>query len=282
MPPPPASTEAAAVAGCGLRIAGVSKTYRSRRGDLLALDRVDVTVAPGEFIALVGPSGCGKSTLLRCIAGLEEPTTGRVAMTGPDGAETAGGIGMVFQRDVLLDWRSVLDNVLLPVELRGDDRRRYRDRARALLDRCGLADFEKRFPWELSGGMRQRVAICRALVTEPRLLLFDEPFSALDAFTRDDLSVELQALSVEQGATVVFVTHSIPEAVFLADRVVVMSPHPGRVVATVPVEPARPRDLAIRETAGFVETAASIRAIFERVGVMRAGRTRPPQPGDTP
>lgn len=253
-----------------IAIAGAGKTYASSRGPVLALDGIDLEVREGEFLSLLGPSGCGKSTLLRCIAGLDRLTAGSVRVRG---AETNGppeGIGMVFQRDALLDWRTVLGNVLLACELRGQRPVRYRPQAMALLERFGLAAFADRYPWELSGGMRQRASICRALLVEPQILLMDEPFGALDAMTRDDLNVELVRLSQATRRTVVFVTHSIPEAVFLSDRVAVLSRSPGRIAELVTVELPRPRDLAIRESPAFAAHVAHIRAIFTRLGLALA------------
>jgi NitT/TauT family transport system ATP-binding protein len=220
-------------------------------------------------VSLVGPSGCGKSTLLRCIAGLERITAGLLKVDGHTVREPPEKLGIVFQRDVLLDWRSVLDNVLLPIEFRGLARRDYEARARDLLEMIGLAGFERRYPWELSGGMRQRVAICRALIDDPSILLMDEPFAALDAFTRDELNLELQNLWLKSPKTVVFVTHNIGEAVFLGDRVVVMARRPGRVEAVLEVDLPRPRPLAMRDTPQFTARTGRIRALFETLGEFR-------------
>ncbi len=247
----------------------VTKTFSSRRGDVAALAGIDFSISAGEFVSLVGPSGCGKSTLLRMIAGLDSPTSGRILLNDEQIRKPARGIGLVFQRDVLLDWRSAVDNVLLPFEMRGADPEPHRQAARALLANYGLDRFQDRYPWELSGGMRQRVAICRAVIDEPRLLLMDEPFAALDAFTRDDLNLELQRLWLEHQATAVFVTHSIPEAAFLGSRVVVMGRSPGRVVDIFEVNLPRPRTLASRETPEFIGLCSRIRQSFERLGLMR-------------
>ena len=240
----------------------VSKTYRGLAGDILALASVDLDVARGEFVSLLGPSGCGKTTLLRMIAGLETPSTGGIEVYG----RSRDDLGFVFQRDVLLDWRTILDNVLLPVEFKRERRRAYKDRARELLDLFGLGGYEDRHPWELSGGMRQRAAICRALILEPQLLLMDEPFGALDAITRDGLNVELQALWQRTGTTVIFVTHSISEAVFLSDRIVVVSGRPGRMVEDVRIEFARPRTLDVREEPGFGRHSRHLRDVLDRHG----------------
>lgn len=252
-----------------ISVRNVSKTFLSSRGDVLALDDVSLSIRPGEFVSLVGPSGCGKSTLLRCLCGLEQPSRGSVAI---DEVELRGHpkkLGMVFQRDVLLDWRTVLANILLPIEIRGGRPAEFEARARELLVAYGLAGFEHRYPWELSGGMRQRVAICRAMIDDPPLLLMDEPFAALDAFTRDDLNLDLQRISEASRKTVVFVTHSIPEAVFLSDRVVVMTARPGRIVEEIDIDLPRPRVLAIKDTPEFGRYSSRIRSVFEKLGTMR-------------
>jgi NitT/TauT family transport system ATP-binding protein len=208
-----------------------------------ALRDIDLTVAEGEFVALIGRSGCGKSTLLRLIAGLLPPTEGEITVAGEQVTKTRRDIAMMFQRPALLPWRSVLDNVLLPVEIFGWRRAAHRERAGRLLEMAGLGGFEKLLPHELSGGMQQRVSLCRSLIADPRVMLMDEPFSALDAITREELSVELQRLHMESAATVVFVTHSIDEAVLLADRVVVLTPRPGRIRQVVEIAIPRPRTL---------------------------------------
>jgi NitT/TauT family transport system ATP-binding protein len=243
------------------------KTYASKRGDVVALKDVALTIQDGEFVALLGPSGCGKSTLLKCVAGLEPLTSGDLLVRGEPVNGPPPGLGMVFQRDLLLDWRTVLDNVLIMAEFKGLDRREQRPRAIALLERFGLAGFLDRHPWELSGGMRQRAAICRALLTEPQLLLMDEPFGALDAMTRDDLNVELTRIWQTSKRTVLFVTHSIAEAIFLSDRVVVMSPSPGRVRTVVPIDLLRPRALSVQGTAEFAGYVSQLRDLFARIGV---------------
>ena len=258
-----------AAAPC-IAIAGASKTYASARGPVLALDGIDLAVRDGEFLSLLGPSGCGKSTLLRCIAGLDRLTAGSVEVRGVEIRGPPDGIGMVFQRDALLDWRTVLGNVLMSCELRGERPGTYRPRALALLERFGLAAFADRYPWELSGGMRQRASICRALLPEPQILLMDEPFGALDAMTRDDLNVELVRLSQATRRTVVFVTHSIPEAVFLSDRVAVLSRGPGRIAELVTVDLPRPRALTVRDSAAFTAHVAHIRTIFAQLGLAAA------------
>lgn len=237
----------------------VGKTYDSVRGNVTALKGLNLAVRQGQFVSVVGASGCGKSTLMRCIAGLELISIGSMKVHGKEVDRPLSDAGIVFQRDVLLDWRKVIDNVLLPAELRHPKHPKWRGRAISLLEKLGLADFQGRYPWELSGGMRQRVAICRALIDDPKLLLMDEPFGALDAMTREDLNVELQRIWLETHKTVVFITHSISEAVFLGDKVVVMAPRPGRIVDVLDVDIPRPRDLSCRETPAFGRYTTRIR-----------------------
>lgn len=246
------------------------KTYPSRRGDVVALKDVTLTIGDGEFVSLLGPSGCGKSTLLKCVAGLEELTGGDLFVRGEPVDGPPPGLGMVFQRDLLLDWRTILDNVLIMAEFQGLNRRDQRPRAIALLERFGLAGFLDRHPWELSGGMRQRAAICRALLTEPQVLLMDEPFGALDAMTRDDLNVELTRIWQTSRRTVLFVTHSIAEAIFLSDRIVVMSPSPGRVQEVVTINLPRPRALSVQGTPDFAAYVSHLRGLFAKIGVAKA------------
>lgn len=252
-----------------LRISGADKVYPSAHGGITALSDVNLDIRPGEFVSIVGPSGCGKSTLMKCVAGLESFTSGAISVSGQPLSGPPDRMGVVFQRDVLLDWRTILDNVLLQAEFLGHRRDDYRDRALQLLERFGLKGFENRHPWELSGGMRQRASICRALLCDPDLLLMDEPFGALDAMTRDDLNVELARMWQETNKTVIFITHSISEAVFLADRVVMMSRGPGRIVDVFDVDLPRPRPLAIRETSGFGVYAQRIRHHFAELGVLK-------------
>jgi len=230
-----------------IRLAEVSQVFRNRSDAVEALRDITLEVDEAEFIAVIGRSGCGKSTLLRLIAGLLKPTRGTVTVDGTQIAKPRRDISIMFQRPALLPWRSVLDNVLLPMEIFGGGRSRHLATARELLQMVGLSGFEKRLPHELSGGMQQRVALCRSLIQRPRVMLMDEPFSALDALTREELSVELQRIHMELGATTVFVTHSIEEAVLLADRVVVLSPRPGQIVKVLKVDIPRPRSLGQNE-----------------------------------
>jgi NitT/TauT family transport system ATP-binding protein len=242
-------------------------TYHADSGPVEALRDIALTVGRGELVALVGPSGCGKSTLLRIIAGLRPATTGRIAVDGRAVTGPIAAVGMVFQAPVLLKWRRIVDNVLLPAELAGRDPGEYRARAADLLRLVGLGDFGEKLPRELSGGMQQRAALCRALLLDPPLLLMDEPFGALDAMTRDELNLELLRVwgeGSDQRKTILFVTHSIPEAVFLADRVVVMTPRPGRVASVVSVRLARPRTVATRASADFGAVTLEIHDILTR------------------
>jgi NitT/TauT family transport system ATP-binding protein len=249
-------------------IAGVEKTYRARGRGLRAVDRISLELGAGEFVSIVGPSGCGKSTLLMMTSGLIPVSAGTIAIQGRpvDGPHT--DLGVVFQRDALLEWRNIIDNVLLQIDIRRLRRKSYTATARALLSQVGLEGFERYYPWELSGGMRQRVALCRALIHDPPLLLMDEPFGALDALTREQMNLDLQRIWLENRKTVLFVTHSISEAIFLSDRVIVMSPRPGRIAADVRVDLERPRRLSVRESAPFGRYMAQIREEFQRFGVL--------------
>lgn len=251
----------------------VSKVYvdPSQRG-IRALHDVSFEIREGEFVALLGPSGCGKSTLLSIIAGLLPPSDGDVTIDGVRVGEPQTNTGIVFQRDVLLEWRTALQNVLLQTEARKMASGKSRERALELLRSMGLSGFEDAWPNQLSGGMRQRVAICRALVHDPPILLMDEPFGALDAITRDQLGLDLVELWDTQRRTAIFVTHSIAEAIFLSDRVVVMTPRPGRIADIIDVRLDRPRTLAMRDTPAFLQDVARIREIFLGGGILRERR----------
>ncbi|MFN4017495.1 MAG: ABC transporter ATP-binding protein [Reyranella sp.] len=235
----------------------VGMTYQAASGPVEALAGISASIGAGEFVSLVGPSGCGKSTLLRIVAGLRPATTGAITVAGRTVTQPIPDIGMVFQAPILLKWRSILENVLLPAELAGKDPRALRARAEQLLEMAGLGGFGAKLPRELSGGMQQRAALCRALLLDPPLLLMDEPFGALDAMTRDDMALELlriwgeKDVAREARKTVLFVTHSIPEAVFLSDRVIVMSARPGRIAADLRIELPRPRTVELRATEAF-------------------------------
>lgn len=224
-----------------MAVRALRKTYRTRGGPIEAIGSIDLDIPAGSFVSIVGASGCGKSTLLKILAGLEEASAGQVFRDGVPLAGPSRQVGIVFQEHVLLPWLSVLDNVLLPAELYGLPRPAALRRARALLRMSGLEGFEDRRPGDLSGGMKQRAAICRALLPDPKILLLDEPFGALDALTREELSLELLRLWEETRKTALLITHDINEAVLLSDTVVVMSPRPGRIVDIVPVNLPRPR-----------------------------------------
>jgi NitT/TauT family transport system ATP-binding protein len=246
-----------------IRLDHVDKTYRTRRGDLVhAVADVTLEVGDNEFVVLVGASGCGKSTLLKLVAGLTPATRGTVHIRGEAVREPFPDVGFVFQQPVLLPWRSVLDNVLFSVEMLGLEPHRYRKQAGDLLELTGLGGFETKYPRELSGGMQQRVAICRALLPDPSLLLMDEPFGALDAMTREEMSLELLRIWDERRKTILFVTHSIPEAILLADRVVVMTPRPGRIARVLPIELPRPRTMELEFDPRFKAASDEVRSLI--------------------
>ncbi|MFN8721836.1 MAG: ABC transporter ATP-binding protein [Rhodospirillales bacterium] len=240
---------------------GLSLTFTTADGPVYALSDVDLTVGDGEFVSLIGPSGCGKTTLLRVIADLERPTGGTITVNGvaPEAARLRRDYGYVFQAPALYPWRTIEGNVTLPLEIMGLSRAERRARARAQLDLVNLSGFERKFPWQLSGGMQQRASIARALSFDPRLLLMDEPFGALDEIVRDHLNEQLLKLWAKTKKTVVFVTHSIPEAVFLSTRVVVMSPRPGRIIDVIDCDFGPDRSLEIRETPEFLKVAHRVR-----------------------
>ena len=246
-----------------IRLDGVEKTYRTRRGDVVrAVEDVTLHVAENEFVTLVGPSGCGKSTLLRLVAGLTPATRGAIRVRDTAVREPFPDVGFVFQQPVLLPWRSVLDNVLFSVEMLGQPPRQYRKQAADLLELTGLGGFETKYPHELSGGMQQRVAICRALLPDPSLLLMDEPFGALDAMTREEMSLELLRVWEERRKTILFVTHSIPEAILLADRVVVMTARPGRIARVLTIDLPRPRTMELEFDPRFKAASDEVRRLI--------------------
>jgi len=246
---------------------GVSMVYRSRgKGSVTALDALNLRIDEGEFVTLVGPSGCGKSTVLKLVSGLLAATSGQVRIHGEPVRGPRREMGFVFQTPVLLPWRTVRDNVLLPIEMLGQPVREHVARADELLAKVGLDGFQKAHSWELSGGMQQRVGICRALIHDPEILLMDEPFAALDAMTRETIGLELLRIWEERRKTVLFVTHSIPETVLLADRVVVMSPRPGRIASVIPIDLPRPRTVEMEYDERFKEAALEIRALIDRGG----------------
>ena len=246
-----------------IELDGVAKTFDVDDGEVQALHSVSFSVEQGEFVSLVGPSGCGKSTLLRILAGLISPTDGHVRVAGEPVRGPRADVGIVFQSAVLLPWRTVIDNIMLPVDVAGEPRAAYRARVEQLLQLAGLSGFGDRLPWQLSGGMQQRVAICRALVRAPKILLMDEPFGSLDAITREEMGIELLRIWSEVGATVLFITHGIPEAVFLSDRVAVMTRRPGRIEEVLEIGLPRPRGLETYQHPRFTEAAGRIRAAIE-------------------
>jgi NitT/TauT family transport system ATP-binding protein len=250
-----------------IRLHNVGKTYQTKSGMVEACSDINLDIEQSEFVAIVGPSGCGKTTIMKMVAGLQPYTAGRITVAGQKVEKPQTDVGIVFQEAIMLDWRDVLGNVMLQIDIRKMDREKYEQVARDLLKATGLSGFEKKKPYELSGGMRQRVSICRALVHGPAMLLMDEPFGALDALTREQISMDIQHLWMETRKTALHITHSIPEAVLLADRVVVMGPRPGRIVEILEIDLPRPRrldDLPPR----FHEYSTHIRGIFKSKGVL--------------
>jgi NitT/TauT family transport system ATP-binding protein len=250
-----------------IRLENVGKVYDTKGGRVEACAEVHLDIRQSEFVAIVGPSGCGKTTLLKMVAGLVPYSSGSISVGGSKVDRPQTDVGIVFQESILLDWRDVLSNVMLQVDIRGMDRAAYEAVAKHLLRQTGLEGFENKKPYELSGGMRQRVSICRALVHDPPLLLMDEPFGALDALTREQISMDIQRVWMEKRKTALHITHSIPEAVLLADRVVVMSPRPGRIVEILDVDLPRPRRLD-KLPPRFNDYAGRIRDIFKSRGVL--------------
>jgi NitT/TauT family transport system ATP-binding protein len=241
---------------------------RFERGNVLALSEIDLSVRPGEFVSLIGPSGCGKSTLLRIVGDLVAPSSGQVVVNGKSAeqARIDRDYGIVFQDAVLYDWRTVAKNIALPLEMLGWDRGRRAERVRELVELVELGGFEQHYPWQLSGGMQQRVSIARALSFDPALLLMDEPFGALDEMTRERLNMELLRIWEASGSTVIFVTHSISEAVFLSTRVVVISPRPGRITGIVEIDLSQPRNADTREEPHFFELVTRVRDMLRAAG----------------
>lgn len=255
-----------------VRAAGVGKIFPTKGGEVIALDGADLDVAAGEFVSLIGPSGCGKSTLLRLIADLDQASSGELEIFGKPArrARIDQDYGIAFQQSGLLPWRTVAANISLPLELHGTSRTERTARVAELAELVGLSDFVDRYPDQLSGGMQQRVAIARALATRPRLLLMDEPFGALDEMTREYLQTELTRITAETGAAVVFVTHSIPEAVFLSDRVVVMSPRPGRITDVITTDLGSDRGESLRESPAYFERVTAVREALHGAPIERA------------
>ena len=248
-----------------LRADKLAVTYASTRGPVVALQDLSTTLHEGEFLSVLGPSGCGKSTLLKVVAGPLKPSGGSVSLAGAPITGPRPDVGIVFQQPTLLPWQSVLDNVLLPIRTLGMDLDAGRDKAMQLLKLVGLDKFARHFPNELSGGMQQRVGIARGIIHDPTLLLMDEPFAALDAMTREHMMIELQRIWMATGKSVVFITHSIPEAVFLSDRIAVLSSRPGRTIREVEIDLPRPRTLATMADPRFTEIANELRALFSEL-----------------
>ena len=252
-----------------IKIENLSMKYPNKNGGepVTALQNVNLDIKQGEFISLLGPSGCGKTTLLRIIADLLQPTEGKITVRGetPRDIRLKKKYGVVFQNPVLYDWRTIRRNICMPMELMGMKKAERTKQVTKMLDLVGLQDFGKRYPYELSGGMQQRVGIARALAINPEILLMDEPFSALDEFTREKLHVDLLEIWRKTNKTVIFVTHNISEAVFLSDRVVVFSPHPGRVSTVIDINLPRPRDMESKQTTEFYDYITKIRNSFEGV-----------------
>jgi NitT/TauT family transport system ATP-binding protein len=267
--PPSAVADRGDDGECLVRIAGLEKIYRSKDGsDIHALADINLDIQSAELISIVGPSGCGKTTLLKILAGILERSAGEVVMQGRPLRGPSRAIGVVFQTPVLLPWRTALGNVMVPVEVQRRDRAEFETHARQLIATVGLSGFETKYPHELSGGMQQRVGICRALVHDPSFLLMDEPFGALDAMTREALNEELLRIWSASRKTILLVTHSIAEAVYLADRVVVMTPRPGRIVDIIFIDLPRPRTLAMQNTGEFGRFVTRIRRHFSAAGTV--------------
>ena len=264
----PVTDDTATAKDLAVRALGVGKIFPTKGGEVIALAGAELEVAAGEFVSLIGPSGCGKSTLLRLIADLDQASSGSLEIFGKPArrARIDQDYGIAFQQSGLLPWRTVAANISLPLELHGTSRPERTARVAELAELVGLSDFVDRYPDQLSGGMQQRVAIARSLAEQPRLLLMDEPFGALDEMTRERLNLELLRIWGELGSTIIFVTHSISEAVFLSTRVIVMSPRPGRVASIVPVDLPQPRSAATRELPRFFELVTQVRESLHAIG----------------
>ncbi|QND70493.1 ABC transporter ATP-binding protein [Tardiphaga robiniae] len=262
------SEQSAPSKASGINLSGVSKTYGTGDGQVQSLRPLDFHINDGEFFVVVGPSGCGKSTLLKLISGLLAPTSGEIHVDGKKVTEPHGDVGIVFQNALLLPWRNIINNVLMPIDMKNLPRAQYMDRAKQLLKMVGLEGFEKKLPWQLSGGMQQRASICRALVHDPKIMMMDEPFGALDAMTREKMNVELSRIQRTTGKTILLITHSIPEAVFLADKVLVMTERPGGIAAIYDVPLGRERTLDAMSNPIFTDLVARIRKHFMTNGTL--------------
>jgi len=264
-----AAEEVAALQRVAISARGLSKQFVTKAGVNQALVPTDFDIAPGEFVTIVGPSGCGKSTIMLMVAGLLDATSGSIIIDGKELTEPLTDVGIVFQDDLLLDFRNSRENVLLQSKIRGLSRVEQERRTDELLSQLGVSHAAERYPNQLSGGMRQRVAIARALVHEPSVMLMDEPFGALDALTRTQMRIDLESLWMERPMSVLFITHSVEEAVGLSDRVIVMGPSPGRIVEEIAIDLPRPRPVQMGDEAAFAEYAARIYAIFKQLGVLQ-------------
>ena len=253
-----------------LSLEDISVVYPTRKGPVQALERLDLVVQPSSFVSVLGPSGCGKSTLVKLVAGLLKPTTGRISFDGVASTGARDDVGVAFQQAALLPWKSALENVLLPLRLKGQSNAAAREQAERLLDLVGLKGSRDSFPHELSGGMQQRVSLARSLVRDPSVLVMDEPFSALDAMTRENMMMELQRVWLDKRPSVLFITHSIAEAVFLSDRVLVMSGRPGRVIMDRTIDLPRPRTLDTLASPQFAQLSNELRNLFRPDSPMHA------------
>lgn len=271
-----ASGRPAAPAGPFIQVRSLEKWYESRTGRVQAIANMNFSSQRGSITTIVGPSGCGKTTLLRILSGLLPYDRGEVLIGGQPVRGPISNVGLVFQRPALFQWLSVLDNVLAPIRLMGLPRRDYEPKARELLEMAGLAGFENKYPHQLSGGMQQRVSICRALIHDPEVLLMDEPFGALDAMTRERMNLELLRLWAQSPKTIVFITHSIDEAVFLGDQLLVLGSRPSRILEDVPIQLPRPRDLATKMSPEFRRLVFHVNQYFQENGM------RPPNVSETP
>lgn len=252
-----------------LKFEHIGMKYKTLTGYTEALVDVNFDVEDGEFVTILGPSGCGKSTFLFVGTGLTHPTSGKVLLDGKEITKPVKEVGFVFQDHLLLEWRSVLNNIMIQGEFRNQDMKATKERAMELIRQVGLEGFENKYPWELSGGMQQRVSICRALVHDPELLMMDEPYGALDALTREQMRVDLEKMWMQKKNTILFVTHDIDEAILLADKVVILTPRPGRLKEIVKIDLPRPRNMAVKESPRFLEYRKKITKIFTEMGVLQ-------------
>lgn len=251
-----------------LKFEHIGMKYKTLTGYTEALIDVDFEIGDGEFVTILGPSGCGKSTFLFIGTGLTKCTSGRAVLDGEEITKPVKEVGFVFQDHLLLEWRTVLENIMIQGEFRNSDLKETKDKAMKLIEQVGLSGFENKYPWELSGGMQQRVSICRALVHEPKLLMMDEPYGALDALTREQMRVDLEKMWMEKKNTILFVTHDIDEAILLADKIIVLTPRPGRIKEIVNINLPRPRNMKVKESAEFLAYRKQITKLFMEMGIL--------------